>query len=64
MIKIDKNACIGCGSCCATCPSIFELDNDGLAKVKAEIVSEEEKKSVQEAVENCPVEAIKNEKKS
>ena len=25
--------CIGCGLCASTCPAVFEMDADGLAKV-------------------------------
>jgi ferredoxin len=32
-IKVDKEKCLGCGSCFATAPEIFAIDNDGKAKV-------------------------------
>ena len=56
MIKIKKDACIGCGACPAILPEIFEFDDDGLAEVKkpdAEVTEE-----VKEAVNGCPTDAI------
>jgi len=38
-IKVDKEKCLGCGSCFATTPEIFAVDIDGKAKV---ILSETE----------------------
>jgi ferredoxin len=54
MVKVDKKKCIGCGLCKSICSEVFEIDDDGKAKVK------EQKKlpCVKEAIENCPVEAI------
>ena len=54
-IKVDKELCIGCGACAATCPDTFEINDDMLAEVIKDEVTEE----VIEAVENCPTEAIK-----
>jgi len=57
MPAIDKKLCIGCGTCAAIAEKSFKLGDDG----KAEVInppgdSEEE---IKEAVESCPVEAIK-----
>lgn len=32
-VKVDKEKCLGCGSCIATAPEIFAIDIDGKAKV-------------------------------
>ena len=52
MVKVDKEKCIGCGSCEATCPQGFEIV-DGIAKVK-----DQKAKCIKEAIEICPVDAI------
>ena len=54
MIKIDKEKCIGCGSCAAVCSQVFELTDDGKAKVKAQ----KKIPCVKEAIDICPVDAI------
>lgn len=54
-ISVDKEKCIGCGACEASCGKTFEI-KDGKASVKAqpsEITCEKE------AAENCPTQAIK-----
>ena len=58
MVKIDKEACIGCGSCVAVCDSVFEMDG-----MKAKVKKGQEKSTspcVKEAIETCPTSAIKN----
>lgn len=52
MVKIDKNKCIGCGSCVAVCPEGFEIV-EGKAKVKSA-----KAKCIDKAIEACPVGAI------
>jgi ferredoxin len=56
MIRVDKNACIGCGACIATCGEVFEL-KDGKSYVKK---GQENSKApcVKEAIPGCPVQAI------
>lgn len=59
-VEIDKNICIGCGACTAINPEIFSIDDDGLAIAKdVEINDEEEKEDTIDAMEGCPVSAIK-----
>lgn len=59
--KVDKNKCIGCGACTAIASNVFEIDDDGLAKVVVEEVNEEDKESVVDAKESCPASAIDTE---
>ena len=54
MVKINKETCIGCGACVSTCPEVFEMGDDGKAKIKAQ----KDIPCVKEAMENCPVNAI------
>jgi ferredoxin len=55
-IKIDKNKCIGCGTCAALAPEVFELDENNKARVKNPKGSDEE--TIRLAVDSCPVQAI------
>ena len=57
-VKVNRDACIGCGACAAICPDVFEIDDEGLSKAKKEIVDENDKKDLLNIVESCPVSAI------
>lgn len=59
-VKINRENCIGCGSCQAIAPEVFELDNEGFATVKVDEVNEEFEEDVTDAVEGCPTSAIEN----
>ena len=52
-IVIDKEKCIGCGACVATCPETFDMkDGKATAKNVEEITCEKDAKA------GCPVDAI------
>lgn len=46
-VKVNEG-CLGCGACTGICPDVFELDDEGLAKV---IVEETEDPAVQDAID-------------
>lgn len=50
-IVVDKDKCIGCGACEATCPDSFKL-TDGKAVVKGDAPC------ANDAAAGCPVNAI------
>ncbi len=54
---VDHDLCIGCSLCAETCPEVFEMGDDGLAHVIAEVTPDLEA-SAEEARESCPTEAI------
>jgi len=56
--RVDKDACIGCGACPATCPEVFKLEDDGYAVAYVNPVPEDVEESCREAAEGCPTEAI------
>jgi len=56
MVSVDKEKCIGCGSCEAVCPEVFEMKD-----MKASVKKGREKSKadcVKQAAEICAVEAI------
>ena len=53
-VEVNKDKCIGCGACTATCPEVFEIGDDGLATV----IKDEINDDVKMAAEGCPTEAI------
>ena len=57
-VKVNRDACIGCGACAAICDSVFEIDDEGLSVVKKEEVEEEEQQAVVDSKESCPTGAI------
>lgn len=59
-VYVDKETCIGCGLCNDIYPEVFEIDDDGKA-VALEDQSEADEDALVEALESCPVEAIREE---
>ena len=60
-LKVNKEKCIGCGSCISICEEVFDFDDDNLAKVIENPVKEEHESSATDAMENCPTAAIEEE---
>jgi ferredoxin len=58
-VVIDRDLCTGCELCVTTCPDVFEMADDGLAKVKADPVPAGFEDGAKEAATSCPVECIK-----
>lgn len=56
---VDADACTGCGLCVETCPDVFEMGDDDVAKVKADPVPADKEADAKQAADNCPSEAIK-----
>ena len=54
-IKVNRDVCIGCGSCVAICPSSFEMKDGKAREKKAQVTKITCEK---EAAESCPVSAI------
>ena len=52
-----EDTCTTCGLCCDTCPEVFEMGAD-TAQVQVEEVPAEYEDAVQQAADECPVEAI------
>ncbi|MEM7826814.1 MAG: ferredoxin [Candidatus Aenigmatarchaeota archaeon] len=52
MVRVDKEKCIGCGTCVAICPEGFELKN-GKSSIK-----NKKAKCLEDAASSCPVGAI------
>ena len=61
-VKVNKDACIGCGACQYTSDHYFTIGDDGFAEVVSEYegkdVPEEFEEKVQDAVDSCPTDAI------
>lgn len=60
-VKVNADACIGCGACAAICDSVFEINDEGLSEVIVDTVNDEDKDACIEAIESCPTGAIEEE---
>lgn len=56
--SIDRDGCISCGLCAATCPDVFRIADDGLAEVFVDPVPQDSEDAAVEAQEGCPVSVI------
>lgn len=67
-IKLEREKCIGCGSCSALCPKYFEMVEDGKShiigaeKKDIEELDVEKLDSAEAAAEVCPAQCIHIEK--
>ena len=57
-VKVNKDACIGCGACAAICDEVLEINDEGLSEAKVEEVKEELQDEVRDAADSCPTGAI------
>lgn len=57
-VKIDESTCTGCGVCSDSCPEVFKLGDDNIAKVIVDEVPAGKEDAVREAAGNCPVTCI------
>ena len=53
---VDRDVCIGCGTCVALCPNVFQLQDDGKSKVVNPGGASEQE--IQQAIDSCPVQCI------
>ena len=56
-VKIDADACIGCGLCVSTCPEVYKMEDDK-AVVYVSIVPKNVEDTCKKAADDCPVTVI------
>jgi len=67
-IRLEREKCIGCGSCVAVCDKIFEMAEDGKSHIKnankqvSEELEIEKIECAESAAEACPAQCIHIEK--
>ncbi|KYG26157.1 ferredoxin [Priestia endophytica] len=68
MIKytiVDKETCIACGACGASCPDLFAYDDEGISYVLLDdnqgisSVDEDFYDDLEDAADGCPTQSIK-----
>ncbi len=57
-VKVNQEACIGCGACVAICEDMFELNDEGTSVAKTPEVPDDKKEACQDAIDSCPTGAI------
>ena len=57
-IELDRDRCVGSGTCEALAPTAFEVDDDGVLAVLRAEPGEEELPDVRDAVTACPTRAL------
>lgn len=63
-VIVDNERCIGCGACQAICPDVFEFDDEGIMQATDNKINDDLKEDVIDAIEGCPVDAIKETKEA
>jgi len=58
-VFVDPDLCISCGTCIDICPEIYDWDDEGKAQTTCDDVPEDLEDCAQDALESCPVDAIK-----
>jgi len=53
-IKVNKDLCIGCGTCEVLCSAVFKVNAEG----KSEVIKADGAPCAKNAAESCPVQAI------
>ena len=60
-LKVNKDKCIGFGQCVSICDEVFDFDDDNLAKVIVDNISEDTEDDANVAKDSCPTSAIEEE---
>ncbi len=68
-VSIDRDGCIECGVCEATCPDVFELKDNEKARITQKFrqdgnpamgeVGSDQESCAKDAADSCPVSVIK-----
>ncbi len=58
-VAVDYQLCTSIGSCVRICPEVFEVRSDGFLYVLQEEPPEPLRPQLEEAVEMCPMDAIR-----
>ncbi len=57
-VKVNEDACIGCGACVAIADDIFQINDEGLSTATSEKLDDSQADKAREAIESCPTGAI------
>jgi ferredoxin len=57
-VVVDRERCVGSGSCEALAPAVFEVDDDGVLALLRPEPADDELADVRDAVQACPTRAL------
>jgi ferredoxin len=57
-VEVDRDRCVGSGTCEALAPTVFEVDDDGVLAVLHPQPAAAEVSDVRDAVQACPTRAL------
>ena len=57
-VELDRDRCVGSGTCEALAPAVFEVDDDGVLAVLRPEPGEDDLPDVRDAVTACPTRAL------
>jgi ferredoxin len=57
-VEVDRDRCVGSGTCEALAPGVFEVDDDGVLAVLRPEPGEDDLTEVRDAVTACPTRAL------
>lgn len=57
-VKVNEEACIGCGACTSVAEDLFAIKDDGLSTTKVDVVPADKEQEARDAIEACPTGAI------
>jgi ferredoxin len=57
-VQVDRERCVGSGTCEALAPEVFEVDDDGVLVVHRPEPAADELPDVRDAVSACPTRAL------
>lgn len=57
-VAIEKNLCIGCGTCEALAPEVFKINSDSKAEIIEGFDEKKNTEAIKQCIDTCPVNAI------
>jgi ferredoxin len=57
-ILVDRTKCTGLGICESIAPNHFEVDDNGDLVLLEENITDDERSTIEEAVDSCPTSAL------
>ena len=57
-VAVDRELCVGSGSCEMLAPDVFEVDDDGVLAVLVPQPADDDVPAVRDAVQACPTRAL------